>query len=134
MVGAAVSLGILKVQVFGASRGVVAKESAVRVESQRVHGRKGAKASDDLRMLVSDFSGIRIHTTSRLSRLDVAPYHGCHVTFIVHEAGVKVGSFVWVGRDDVRTTTGEWVFQEVKHGKEFALGHEHVIPEETASY
>ena len=31
VVGAAVSLGVLKVQVFRASRGVVAKESAVRV-------------------------------------------------------------------------------------------------------
>lgn len=85
-------------------------------------------------MLISDLSSIRIHTTSRLSGLDVAPDHGCHITLVIHEASVEVWSLIRVRRDDVRTAAREGVFQEVEHAEEFALRHEHMISEEAALY
>lgn len=134
VVGATVSLGVLKVQVFRAGGGVVAKESVARVICQQEHEGRGMKANDDSRMLISDLSSIRIHTTSRLSGLDIAPDHGCHITLVVHEAGIEVWSFIGVGRDNVCAAAREGVFQEVEHAEKFALRHEHVISKEAASH
>ena len=81
-------------------------------------------------MLVCDFSGIRIHATSGLARLDVAPDHGCHVALVVHETGVEVGSLIRIRRDDVGAAAREGIFQEMEHAEEFARRHEHVISKE----
>jgi hypothetical protein len=64
-----------------------------------------------------------------LTGFDVSPNHWCHVTFIVHETGIKVWSFVWVRRYNVRLATGEWILQEMKHRKELSGRHQHVITE-----
>ena len=61
-------------------------------------------------MLVGDFARIRIHATRGLARLDVAPYHGRHVTLIVHEARVEIGSVVWVCRRNMGAAAREWIF------------------------
>ena len=84
----------------------------------------------DLRMFISDLSSVRIHTTSCLSGLDVAPDHWCHVAFVVHEASVEVWSFIRVRRDNVRAAARERIFQEVEHAEELALRHEHMISKE----
>lgn len=81
-------------------------------------------------MLVSDLSGVGVHTTSGLTRLDVAPHHGCHVSFIIHKSSVEVRRFVWIWRQNVRASARERIFQEMEHGKEFALWHEDVVAEE----
>lgn len=57
----------------------------------------------------SDFTGVGIHATGGLARLDIAPNHGCHVFLVVHEAGVEVRCFVWVWRHDVGEASGELV-------------------------
>jgi hypothetical protein len=65
----------------------------------------------------------------RLTGFDVTPNHWCHVTFVVHESGIEVWSFVWVGRYNVRLATGEWIFQEMEHREELSGRHQHVITE-----
>jgi hypothetical protein len=57
-----------------------------------------------------------------LTRLDVAPDHWCHVTFIVHEASVEIRGFIGIRGHDVSFSTREWIFQEMKHGEEFSGG------------
>src|SRR5687767_14734875 len=59
------------------------------------------------------FTGVRIHTSSRLATLDIAPNHGCHVSFVIHEASIKVGAFVWISRSNVSRATAEGVLQEI---------------------
>ena len=81
-------------------------------------------------MLVGDFAGIGVHAAGCLARFDVAPDHGSHVALVVHESGVEVGCFVGVGGYNVRATSGEGVLQEMEHGEEFALRHEHMVAEE----
>jgi hypothetical protein len=55
-----------------------------------------------------------------LTRFDVAPDHWCHVTLIVHEAGIEVWSFIWIRRHDVGLPTREWIFKEVKHSEKLS--------------
>lgn len=71
---------------------------------------------------VLDFTGVGIHASGSLTRLDVAPDHGCHITLIVHETSIKVGSLIGVGRLDVGESTREGVLEEVEHGEELARG------------
>lgn len=78
-----------------------------------------------------DFTSVGIHATRCLARFDVAPYHGCHIALVVHEAGVEVGSFVRVWGHDVRASAREGVFEEVEHGEELARRHYHVVSEPT---
>jgi hypothetical protein len=103
--GQGIRVGSREVQVLGA-RGAV-----VRVEG--VHG--------------LDFAGIGVHTAGCFTGLDVAPDHGCHIALVVHEAGVEVGGFVWVGRYDVRGAAGEGILEEMKHCEELARRHNHVV-------
>lgn len=56
-----------------------------------------------------DFAGVGVHAARGFAGFDVAPDHGCHVAFVVHEAGVEVWGFVGVGGHDVRGATGEWI-------------------------
>lgn len=74
-------------------------------------------------------SCVGIHAAGRLAGLDVAPYHGCHVAFVIHESGIEVRGVVGVWRGDVGGAAGEGVFQEVEHGEELSGGHEHVVTE-----
>lgn len=74
-----VGLGGLEVHVVGAGGRVVGEERVVRL----------------------DLTGIGVHAAGRLSRFDVTPHHGSHVALVVHEARVKVGCRVGVGRLDV---------------------------------
>lgn len=67
-----------------------------------------------------NLASVGVHATRRLSRFDVAPDHGRHVSLIVHKARVKVGTLVRVGRLDVREASRERVLQEVEHGEEIS--------------
>jgi hypothetical protein len=58
------------------------------------------------------FTGVGVHATCCFAGLDIAPNHRCHITFVVHEAGVEVGRFIRVRTDDMRRATGERVLQE----------------------
>ena len=78
-----------------------------------------------------DFAGVGLHAAGCLTRLDVTPNHGCHVTLVVHETGIEVGGVVGVGRRDVCESSGEWVFQEVEHCEELASGHVEMVAEPT---
>lgn len=91
----------------------------------------GSGDDGDLRMLVSDFAGVGVHAASRLTRLDVAPYHWRHVSLVIHEASVEVGRFVGVWRYNVRAPAGEGIFQEMEHGEEFAMWHQDMVAKET---
>jgi hypothetical protein len=57
-----------------------------------------------------DFASISVHPAGCFTRLDVAPYHGRHITLVVHESGVKIGRFIGVCGHDVGGAAGEWVF------------------------
>ena len=74
-----------------------------------------------------DFTSIGVHAASGLARLDVAPDHRCHVSLIVHETRVEVGSIVWGGRDNMGEASGERVLQEVELSDKFAWRHVHVV-------
>ena len=76
-----------------------------------------------------DFSSVGFHAASSLTRLDISPDHWGHVALVVHEAGVEVRCLVWVWRHNVRRSTREGVFQEVKHCEELAWWHNHVVTE-----
>lgn len=78
---------------------------------------------------VSHLSGVGVHTAGRLARLDVTPDHGDHVSLVVHEAGVKIGRVVGVGRLDVGGSTREGILEEMEHGEEVSGGHDHVVAE-----
>jgi hypothetical protein len=98
---------------------VLAWEMSYQSSSRRVVGEE--------RVHRSDFTSIGVHTASSLARLDVAPDHRCHVSLVVHEASVKVGSIVWRGRDDVGEASGEWILQEMELRDELAWWHVHVV-------
>jgi len=61
-------------------------------------------------MHVLHLTGVCVHAPSRLTRLDVTPHHGHHVSLIVHESRIEVRHGVRVGRRDVRRATRERVF------------------------
>jgi hypothetical protein len=124
VVGASVRIGSGEVHVKGASRAVVGVEW--------MHG--------------CDLTGVRIHASCRLTRLDVAPdclelvrlthqyrvpalTHGCHVSLVVHEASIEVGRIVsrWAG--DESASTAEWILKEVEHGEELDLVNNNLIHE-----
>lgn len=71
-------------------------------------------------VLVGNLTCVGVHAAGSLTRLDVSPDHGCHITAVVHEASVEVWCLIWVGADDVSKSTREWVLQEVEHAEEFA--------------
>ena len=81
-------------------------------------------------MHASDFACVSVHSTSRLTRLDVAPYHRCHITLVIHESGVEVWGVIWVCRDDVGFTAREGVLEEVEHAEEFACWNKHMVAKE----
>ena len=83
-------------------------------------------------MHASHLTRVRLHTTCRFSRLDVAPDHGGHVTLVIHEASIKVRSIIWIRGRDVREATGEWVLQEVEHSEEIAWRHDHMVTKPTS--
>lgn len=64
----------------------------------------------EVRVHASHLASIRTHTTRRLPGLDVAPYHGSHVTLVVHESSIKVWSVIRVCGLDVGESTREWIF------------------------
>ena len=88
---------------------------------------------DNARMHPSDLPSKRVHSASRLTRLDVAPNHRRHITLIIHETRIEVWSFVGVWGGDMGGATRERVFQEMEHAEKFALGGEHVIAEEAST-
>lgn len=105
VVGTGVGVGGVEVHVLSRSRAVVREE--------RVHA--------------LHLSGVRVHATGRLTRLDIAPDHGGHVAAVVHETRIEIGRVVWVGRHNVSRAARERVLEEVEHGKELARRHEHVV-------
>jgi hypothetical protein len=110
--GATYSIGGLEIHVVGTS-GAVERVEGVH----RLH-----------------LTSVSIHAARRLARLDVAPYHGCHVALVVHEASIEVWSIIGVGRGDVSRTTREWILQEMEHSEEVAWWHDHMVTEPTSDY
>lgn len=92
VVWAGIRVGGLEIQVLAASWRVV------RVEG--VH--------------VDDLTSVCVHAAGSLTRLDVSPDHWCHVAAVVHEASVKVWSFIWVGAGDVGKATREWILLQTE--------------------
>lgn len=92
-----------------------------------------AKGNNDLRMHARDFASKSVHSTSRLTRLNVAPYHRCHITLVIHKPGIEVWSVIRVCRDDVGFTTREGVLEEVEHAEELACWNKHMVAEETGT-
>lgn len=84
---------------------------------------------DDITYHGLDFTGIRIHAASRLTRLDVTPDHGDHVTLIIHKSSVEIRSRVRVRARDKGGPTRERILKEVEHGEEVSWRHEHVVTE-----
>lgn len=97
-----------------AGKSVLVGSGQVEIESRRfgIEGEEGVH--------VGNLSGVGVHAASGLSRLDVAPDHGDHVSLVVHEAGVEVRDSVRVGRRDVGRAAREGVLEEVEHGEELA--------------
>lgn len=93
-----------------------------------VHGARGAVVGVE-GVHGGHFAGVGVHASSRFARLDVAPYHWRHVSLVVHEPGIKVGSVVGAWRSDVGEASAEGVLQEVEHGEEFPGRHQHVVAE-----
>ena len=86
-------------------------------------------ATIDLRMHARDLACISVHSTSCLTRFDVAPYHRCHVTLVIHKSGIEVRGVIWVCRDDVGFTAREGVLEEVEHAEKFACRYKHMVAE-----
>lgn len=61
----------------------------------KVIGSSGRVVSK-LRVHACHFSGVRSHSPCRFARLNVAPYHGRHITFVVHEASIEVWGIVGI--------------------------------------
>jgi len=93
MVGAAVGLGILEIEVFGSGTGVKAEESTKKIRTSTMNR---LQVFDHSRMLVGDLASVRVHATSGLTGLDVAPDHRSHIALVIHEASIKVRSLIWV--------------------------------------
>lgn len=68
------------------------------------------------------FTSVGVHAARGFARFDVAPYHRCHVAFIVHKAGVKVRSIVGVGRGDMGFATGERILEKLRTGISIEVG------------
>lgn len=81
----------------------------IRGSKVQVEG-TGRRVVGEVRVHSSDFTGVGSHAASSLTRLDVTPDHRSHITLVVHETGIEVGSLVWVGRLDVDPATREWIF------------------------
>jgi hypothetical protein len=79
MIWPRICLGSCEIEVIGSSGRVVGK----------------------LRMHARHFSGVRPHSPRCFARLDVSPYHGRHVAFVVHEARIEVWGIVGVRGLDV---------------------------------
>ena len=83
-------------------------------------------------MHARDFASISVHPTSRLMRLNVALYHRCHITLVIHKPGIKVWGVVWVCTDDMDLLSArEGVLEKVEHAEELARWNKHMIAEET---
>ena len=54
--------------------------------------------------------------------------HWCHVTLVVHETGIEVGSVVGGRAGDEGLTTREGILQEVEHGEELVKGQQKSSP------
>ena len=67
------------------------------------------------------------------STYDVAPHHWCHVSFVVHEPGIKVWDFVRIGRRDMSRATRERIFEEMELGKVFSRRDVHVVSEKAGN-
>jgi hypothetical protein len=98
-------------------RGVIRSNQQQSDESLTVIG-AGGRIEIKERVHGLHLPRVSVHPTGRLTGLDVAPDHGGHVTFVIHETGVEVRRGVWIGRLDVSEPTGERVLQEVEHGEE----------------
>lgn len=79
-----------------------------------------------------NFTSVRVHAAGRLTRLDVTPDHGNHITLIIHETRIEVGSLIWIRALDVGGSTRERIFEEVEHGEELSGRHQHVVTEPAA--
>lgn len=84
-------------------------------------------------MHAGDFACIRVHSTRRLTGLDVSPDHWTHVALIVHEARIEIRGIVGIGRCDVGAAAREGVLQEMEHGEEFTWRHQHMVAKEPAN-